>query len=132
MQMTWAASPLAMLGNEFSKYRFRLRHALQRYGVAWRYARGRSTPADGLAMLYDAEHAAGIYGLVTLSRDSVLDRAREMFGDVPGLEDWAAEACERVNSKHDGSGELTGAAEDWALEVLAEYAERDGVTLEAV
>jgi hypothetical protein len=35
-----------------------------------------------------------------------------------------------VNSKHSGSdGELAGAAEDWALDLMAEYAARDGVTL---
>lgn len=131
MQISLSTSPLAYLANEATKYRYRIKHALQRYGVAWRYARGRSTRDDGLSLLYDAEHIAGIYGLVTLSESSVLERARDLYGDAPGLDQWAAEACARVDSKHGGGdGETTGAAEDWALELIAEYAERDGVTLE--
>jgi hypothetical protein len=132
MQLALIRSPLACLANVASKYRWRLRSTLQHYAVAWRYARGRSTPADGLSLLYDAEHIAGIHGLVSLSLDSVIGRARELYGDVPGLDDWAAEAVDRVASKHDGDGgEMVSAAEDWALEILEEYAARDGVNLRA-
>ncbi|UFX42093.1 hypothetical protein HAP47_0022800 [Bradyrhizobium sp. 41S5] len=131
MHLTLPRSPLATLVNEASKYRWRVRSALQRYGVAWRYARQRSTRDDGLTLLYDAEHIAGIYGLACLSEESVLERARDFFGDVPGLERWTADACARVNSKHGGGdGEMIGAAEDWALTLISEYAAEDGVTLE--
>ncbi|MGY4224359.1 hypothetical protein ACVMIH_001720 [Bradyrhizobium sp. USDA 4503] len=132
MHLSLSRSPLALLVNEASRYRWRLRRALQRYVVAWRYARQRSTREDGLSLLYDAEHITGIYGLICFSESSVLDRARDLYGDVPGLARWAADACARVNSKHDGDSEATGAAEDWAINLVVEYAADDGVTLQEI
>ncbi|MCK1577822.1 hypothetical protein [Bradyrhizobium sp. 174] len=130
MHKTLTNSPLYFLANEARKIAFRLQHKAQRYAVAWRYARGCSTRDDGLRLLYDAENIVGIYGLATLNVQCVANAAREIYGDVPGLDDWAGDACSRVNQKYPGDeGAVSGPAEEWALELLVEYAAKDGVTL---
>lgn len=133
MHMTLTASPLAFLANEARRLRFILQHKAERYAIAWRYARGRSTRDDGLRLLFDAENIVGIYGLATLNVDCVVTTARELYGDVPGIEQWAADACSAVNQKYPGDdGAVSGPAEEDALEKLVEYAAADGVTLQEV
>ena len=114
---------------KFSALQYRAKRAFERYGLAWRYATQRLTRDDGISLLYDAERAAGIFGLESISTGDVLEHARERWGDVPELADYADAATRRVWSKWSGNGEITGAAEDWAMDLIAEYAAEDNVTL---
>jgi hypothetical protein len=80
-------------------------------------------------MIYDAEHIAGNYSLESLSLMDVIERAKEKWGDVPGLADWAGDAAARVGGKWESGGETVFAAEYWALSLIEQYANDDGVTL---
>lgn len=105
------------------------RERMKRVGRAWRYALGRTTPGDAENMLYDCQHIAGSYALETLSVASVLTMAQERYGDDPSLAGFAAQACHRVWNRWNSSGDQTGAAEDWAMDLIAEYAADDSIKL---
>lgn len=107
-----------------------LRQRKNRIAIGWRFAWGTMTEDDAHNMAYECATLAGRYSLEELSRDSVLEQCRERFGDVPELPELVADACERVWSKWDSSGDLTGAAEDWAMDKVLEYAEQRGITLD--
>lgn len=129
MTMTFRLPSIGYAHNRLAGLRWRVRDTAQRYARAWRYATRRSTREDGLRMIYDAEHAAGNYSLESISLMDVIKRAKEKWGDVPGLEDWAGDATARVGKKWESGGETVYAAEDWALDLIKEYAADDGVTL---
>lgn len=111
------------------RHRWNWRWRLKHWRRAWRYAMNRSTYNDGWDLFHDAEHITGYYALEGLSREDVLNTARERYGDVTGMEELAQRACERVASNWDSTGDMTGAAEDWAFDLIAQYAVADGVNL---
>ena len=76
--------------------------------------------------------AAGVWALETLNAEAVLESATERWGGVPGLDRLVHEACARVASKWDYTGDPAAAAEAWALQLVREYAEQEGVELREV
>lgn len=130
MTITFSATnPFVAISLSVSRTRYRLAESARRYGRAWRYARQTLTADDGTKMMATIEDAAGSYALESLSLNSVLELARDRWADNPELPRLAAEAVSRVNDKWNSDGNLTGAAQDWACELIAEYAESDGVEL---
>ncbi len=123
------SAPFSFLRNEASKQRWRWHSRLQRYGRAWRYARQRLTQDDAEIMLGDAERASGIFGLESMSRDSILEAARARWGDVSELSDFADDAFDRIMQKWNSEGHLTDAAESWAIDLIEEFAAEAGVDL---
>jgi hypothetical protein len=109
--------------------RLAARLAAERWARALAYGRGTLSRDQAARILWDCQATAGWLPLETLSTDSVLEAARERWADCPELAELAADAAERVGDKWNSSGDLAGAAEDWALDLIGEYAERDGVTL---
>ena len=95
---------------------WRTRGASKRAAIGWRYAIGRSSQSDGYDLLHAAESLTGIYGLEILSTYSLAD-------------DLAERACSRVASKWDSSGEVRSAAEDWAGDLVEQYAKEAGLEL---
>ena len=85
--------------------RWRAQRTSRRFATAWRYATGRATLTDGYDLLHAAESLTGIYGLETLSTYSLADDLVERYGEV------------------------RSAAEDWAGELVAEYAKEAGLEL---
>lgn len=117
------------LARTLRAFRWRVRNRLTRLAVGWRYTWGTMTEHDANSMAYDCTILTGRYSLEELSRDSVLEQCRDRFGDIADLPELVANACERVWSKWDSSGDLTSAAEDWAMDKVLEYAAARGITL---
>jgi hypothetical protein len=90
---------------------------------------GSTSQDDANSLLYDAQRLAGSYGLEALSEETVLERVVERYGDVEGLSGLVQCACQHVWSKWSSDGHMTGAAEDWAMDLIAEYAKQDGIEL---
>ncbi|KUL94304.1 hypothetical protein DK26_14905 [Bosea sp. WAO] len=116
--------------NAFHTARHRLRYRLERYGRALRYARSAMTADDAHQFIYEAEYRAGHYSLAAFTVAEVMDAAAERWGNVPGMQRWAVDAAARVSGKwNDDTSELPGAACEWALQIMQEYAAADGVQL---
>lgn len=111
------------------RLRWLVQHRLNRLRTGWRYAWETMTENDAHDLVYDCTIFSGRYSLEELDRQSVLEQCRERFGDHPELAQVVTDACERTWSKWDSSGDLTGAAEDWAMRLVQEYAADRGITL---
>ncbi len=111
--------------------RWRTRDAAKQAAIGWRYAIGRSKPEDGYDLLHAAESLTGIYGLEILSTYSLADDLAERYGEKhrEALTELAERACSRVASKWDSSGEVRSAAEDWAGDLVEQYAKEAGLEL---
>ena len=111
--------------------RWRTRDAAKQAAIGWRYAIGRSKLEDGYDLLHAGENLTGIYVLETLSTYSLADDLVERYGEEhrEALTELAERACNRVASKWDSAGDITGAAEDWACELVEQYAKEAGLVL---
>lgn len=112
-----------------SRHFYRWRSRLQRWRRAWRYARNTLTADDADWLLHDAQHAAKCYALECLTAESVLALAEDRYGEHPEFRRLADEACARVWDKWGSAGNEADAAQDWAMDLFAEYAENDGIEL---
>lgn len=112
-----------------SAWRYRLISFWSRAGIAWRYLTRRMTQDDARELYLPVTEAAGWRPLVTIDNDSVLDLLLSVYRDDPRLADLADDACARVAHKWPGMDEAAGSAQDWALELVEEYAIRDGIDL---
>ena len=108
---------------------WRLRSRCHRLAVAARYALGRSTIDDAWQMFHDAEHITGFRTLEGISTDGVTQQAFERYGESPQIAALAEKACRRVADKWSGNSDITNAAEDWAFDLIEEYARTDGLAL---
>lgn len=112
---------------EMLRFHF-VRHA-KRIGQAWRLARGRLTREDARALLWEMEQLAGWHSLETVSIEDVVDAARNRWADHPKIKQYAQDATARVASKWSSSGDIPSAAIDQAIDLIAYYADLDGVKL---
>ncbi|WP_163312082.1 hypothetical protein, partial [Enterobacter cloacae] len=71
----------------------------------------------------------GAFPRESIEVERVLSDAREIYEDHPDLPVWAHDACERVYGKWSSDGDLASGARDWALNLIVEYAQADGVVL---
>lgn len=115
--------------SRFYNLRWRFQNKAQRASRAWRYLAGKMTEGDAYQIFHECEDVTGFYCLEGISRESVLDSAKDRYGDVPGLETFVDDACSRVAHKWSSTGDIASAAEDWAFDLIPEYAAADGVTL---
>jgi len=115
---------------ELSCLRWRTEERRRRFALAWRYATGRLSEADADLIRYDCQSISGCYPLATFTRDSVLEVARDRWGDHPHLTDAVNQACERVASKWSGNAadSAQDAAECWAMDLISEWAAEQGLT----
>jgi hypothetical protein len=109
---------------------WRLRDTTRRCSRALAYARGRINGNQANDIIFDCQAAAGWYPLETLSVDSCLQTALGVhWQNHPELESLIHYACARVASKWESNGYAAGAAEDWALDLIGEFAEARGIRL---
>lgn len=108
---------------------FRTQTRIERFVRAWRYAAGTMNEGDALDLIRDAQPVAGCFALESLDIDRLHEEAVERWGEVPGLHRLAGEAAQRVASKWSSSGDLAAAAREWALDLIADYARSEGITL---
>ena len=110
--------------------RWRIRHKFRRYREAIAYARERLDMTLANDIIFNCQAAAGWYPLEALSIDSCLQTARDVhWNDHPELESLVQSACATVASKWESTGHASAAAEDWALDLIPEYAASRGITL---
>jgi hypothetical protein len=108
----------------------RLQHRIRRCRVALAYAHGRLEPDQANEIIYHCQAVAGWFPLETLCVDSCLQTALDCHWQPhPELESLVLSACERVASKWSSTGDAAGAAEDWALDLVADYAHARGIEL---
>jgi hypothetical protein len=111
----------------------RIRHKIRRYREAIAYARNRMDMPIANGIIFDCQAAAGRYPLETLSVDSCLRTTLDVYWQYhPELGSLVQSACVRVASKWEGTGHARDAAEDWALDLIREYAEARGITLSRI
>ena len=113
----------------FALWRWKVRHALERIGVGLRYACGRSTVDDWSRLSHDSQVGSSCYGLSYFSADDVVESLIDLYGDNQAFQEMAERAARRVWNKWNGTGDETGAAIDWAVDLVKEYAAEDGVEL---
>lgn len=112
---------------------YRFHAAVLRFGVGWLYAIGRLDRAnrDRLRdLIYDAEQASEWYALEGFSAASVIEDMAAEYVMTPKIERLARQAARRVASKWDSDGNLRYAAISWAIDLVKEYAQQDGIELE--
>jgi len=104
--------------------------ATARWRRAWRYAAGTWTENDADMIAFEAHDRAGYWPLETIDVEGLEGIAQATWGDVPELSALAHSAAATVARKWDsGGGHQRHAAEEWAMELIAEYAKEDGVEL---
>lgn len=115
----------------FHRTIYRLRCTSHRVAVGWRFAIGRSQGDDGYYLLRAGEELTRAYSLEWLSVQSLTDSLVDRYGEEHRavLEELAERACSRVASKWNSTGDIQGAAEDWAGDLVAEYAAEAGLDL---
>ena len=109
--------------------RYSARSSVARYLRAWRYATQRLSADEAQQIAIDCRFAAGWHPLLTLAVEDVLDLALEEFNEHPDLRRLVAEACARVGYKWEPYGDALSGAQDWALDLVRDYAAADGITL---
>lgn len=107
----------------------KVRHRLARWRRALAYARDRMTAEDASQIAYDCQEPAGRYPLATINVSDVLELARDCWGNNPDLPRLAADAVDRVASKWSGYPDAVQAAEEWAFDLIREYAAEEGIDL---
>lgn len=124
-----AAARRSQIGRRLESALYRLRSRLARYRLAYAYARGRMSPDQALSILWDCQHAAGSFCLISLDVSDVLEAARDRWEDHPELPGLCKSAASRVASKWDDYTEVRSSCEDWALDLVADYARGEGIAL---
>jgi hypothetical protein len=116
--------------NAISIAQWRVRDKFRRYREALAYARDRMSSSQANDIIFNCQAAAGWYPLETLSVDGCLQTALDCYWeDHPEVESLVQSACARVGSKWSSTGDAASAAEDWALDLVPEYAQGRGITL---
>jgi hypothetical protein len=116
--------------HQFLIAKYRLRDMIQRYRLAIAYARNRMDCGQANDIIFDCQAAAGWFPLDTFSIDSCLQTALDCHWEPhPKLESLVQSACDRVASKWSSDGFAADAAEDWALDLVAEFAQARGIDL---
>jgi hypothetical protein len=90
------------------------------------------TEDDAYEIARECHEVTCNWPLETISVESVIDAAQERWSDFPRLREYAEQASARVWSKWSSTGDVSGAAVDWALDLMNEYAEEDGIKLQEI
>jgi hypothetical protein len=121
---------LRQLVTQFSIAKYRLRSTIRRYRLAIAYARDRIDPVQANEIIYDCQPTAGWFPLEGFSIDGCLETALDChWQSHPELENLVRSACAHVAGKWESDGHAAAAAEDWALDLVAEFAQARGIDL---
>jgi hypothetical protein len=121
---------MRQLVTQFSIAKYRLYDMIRRYRLAIAYAQNCIDAEQANDIIYDCQAAAGWFPIETLSVDSCLQTALDCHWQPhPELEGLVQSACDRVASKWSSDGFAADAAEDWALDLVAEFAQARGIDL---
>jgi hypothetical protein len=127
---SFASSGPSWLMRRYLNLRWRYAERMKRIRLAYHYATNKLTEDDAYDLSRACMRVHGVYPLVEFCVEDTLNRAREKYGDVPELEELVRDACGRVWNKWSGDyGDTSGAAEDWAMDLVRDYARDRGITL---
>lgn len=101
----------------------------QRLALAMRFASGRLSPEDAARIRWQCQDIEGFYPLESIDAESTADAFADTYGDHPALLELARQATARVGRKWCSTGDVASTAQDWAFDLMREYAELDGTTL---
>jgi hypothetical protein len=102
----------------------------KRQRLARLFAHGVMSQEDAYSMLYDLQKIVGDYLLESLTVESVLEESGYRWtNSTEQIRPYAEDACRRVWAKWSSDGTIANAAQDWACNLIAEYAAEDGVIL---
>lgn len=100
-----------------------------RLALAWRLATDRLTDFDYGAISEIARDVTGFYPLEGITLSCLVEDAKERWEDHPELERLCREAIYHVWRRWSSTGDVSGAATEWALDKVEEYARGDGIEL---
>ena len=108
---------------------YELRLRARRARTAMAFFLGRFGEDQAYDLLFAAEERLGVWPLVTIDSEGVLERVLDTYQDHPALMDLAHDAASRVASKWSDDGEARSGAIDWAEDLVRDYAAARGVIL---
>jgi hypothetical protein len=120
---------MTTLRDAWFRYSYRFRRMRHRAYLGLQYTFGRLTPDQAHELRYQCQLISGCFPLETIDTESTLEAFRECYGDHPELPRLVRDACTRVGDKWYSSGDLASAAQDWAFDLVREYAQDEGITL---
>lgn len=109
--------------------RYKLKDFVLRARQGWRWMRGTLTREDARDMQWKIDHLAGWYPLVVLSVDDIKEQLEDMYESQPQFDELADRAASRVYSKFDDYSDMRSNAQDWAVDLVRDYAVADRVAL---
>jgi hypothetical protein len=127
--LSFGSSGSSWLARRYWRLRWEWSERFKRWRLAYRFASRQLTEDEAFDISRAAMSVHGCYPLAELSVESTLERVRERYGDDPAFEDLVRDACARVWNKWPGSCETTETAEDWAMDLVVEYADSRGIEL---
>lgn len=89
----------------------------------------RLTQDDAENLIILAEPIAGWHPIITLTVEDVLARTLLRYKPHPQLPDLVSRACRRVSTKWIDSHDTLNEATEWCLDLIAEYAVDEQITL---
>jgi hypothetical protein len=108
---------------------YRLNLKLKRLRRALSYAFGTLSVEGAQDLLLECTHLAGWHPLLIITVDDTLELARQKYGNNPNLPALIESACARVAHLWDDYNETLSGAQSWTLEVAADIARQNGISL---
>jgi len=106
-----------------------IRRLISRLPIAWRLLTGHLTQDDAESLIILAEPIAGWHPIITLTVEDVLSRTLLRYKPHPRLPDLVRRACRRASTKWIDSNDTLNEATEWCLDLIAEYADDEQITL---
>jgi len=109
---------------------YECRRSIERAGLAYRYLTETLSEDDASRLVGEVQPFSGWFPLETISVEQVVETSGDRWSNpAEEIRPLAEQACRRVWNKWDSTGDIPSSAEDWAMDLIAEYAEEDGLTL---
>lgn len=113
----------------FAHWRYRIGNHIERMSRAWAYFRESLSADDAQRVMLDCRYPAGWHPLLVLTVEDTLEQAHKIFADHPALPRLINDGCARVGDKWESYNDELYEARCWAINLAAEYAAAEGITL---
>jgi hypothetical protein len=115
--------------NEHFNTWYEFRRSIELARLGYLFANGKLSADDASDIIYECQPIAGYFVLETIDVDGLMAWARDRWVNADDARALAEAACERVAGKWSSTGDVSSAAQDWAMDLLEQYAREDGITL---
>ena len=119
----------------YRRARYNTRENWLRFKLGVRFGLGLTTPTEASEIRYRCHEITGCWPLQWIDAEGVIElaedrwKATDRWGTPVDFEAYAKDAVRRVHTKWPGNDDMTGAAQDWAMDLIGEYALQDGIAL---